>query len=151
MNDFSQMGKGITDETSALSKQLEAQQAKNIQQGMAQAGQSMSNLGAVRSSAMGEAAGDVVGRAATDASTELAKYQMGLLDSMGNNMLGQMGSAYGQMMQQPGQIMGYQTQFGNPNYVAPQYASVPSVWDNIMGGMSATGDLLSGVGSIIPF
>jgi hypothetical protein len=100
---------------------------------------------------MGEAAGDVAGRAATDASTQLAKAQMDLLGQYGNQAMGQRANAYNQMMAMPGQLLGQQVQFGTPNYVAPQYQATPSAWDNIMGGMSAFGDLFSGIGSIIPF
>lgn len=120
MQDFSQLGKGITQETAPLSKQLQQQQQQSIDTGLAQAGNTMAGLGATRSSAMGEAAGDVVGRAATDASTQLANAQLQLLNSMGGQMLGQKANAYNTMMGLPGQVMGYQTAMGEPMYVAPQ-------------------------------
>jgi len=151
MNDFSGLQKGVTDATSPLAQQLQKQQAQNIQQGMAQAGNQMSNLGALRSSAMGEAAGDVIGRAATDASTRLANSQLGLLNSMGGQAMGQRGNAYSQMMGMPSQMFGLQSQFGAPMYVQPQVAATPGGWDKVMQGMTAAGDLMSGIGSIIPF
>lgn len=147
MNDFSGLQSGITDATAPLAKQLQLQQQQNISQGMAQAGGQLSNLGALRSSAMGEAAGDVVGRAATDASTQLANAQMGLLGQMGNQAMGQRGAAMNQMMGMPSQIFGLQTGFGDPMYVQPQVAAKTSALD----WMSGIGDLASGIGSIIPF
>jgi hypothetical protein len=146
MNDFSGLQKGVTDATSPLNLQLQQQMKNNIGQGMAQAGGQMSNLGALRSSAMGEAAGGVVGRAATDASAQLAQQQLGMLNSLGGQAMGQRGSAMGQMMGMPGQMMGLQGQFGEPMYVQPQVAAKPGAMD----WMSSIGSLLGGVGSLIP-
>jgi hypothetical protein len=98
---------------------------------------------------MGEAAGDVAGKAATDASTQLANAQLGLLGQYGNQAMGQRANAYNQMMAMPGQALGLQTQFGTPNYVSPEYQATPSFWDSLLGGMSAVGNLAGGVGSIL--
>ena len=146
LNDFSGLQGAVTEATSPLSQQLNRQMQQNIQQGMAQAGQGLSGLGALRSSAMGEAAGDVVGRAATDASTQLANQQLGLLGGLGGQSMGQRGAALSQMMGMPLGMMGLQGQFGEPAYVAPQYAQKPGFLDY----MSGIGSFLGGVGSLIP-
>lgn len=146
LRDFGQLQGGITEATSPLSRQLQDQQAQNIQQGMSQAGQQLSGLGALRSSGMGAAVGDVVGRHATDASTQLANAQLGLLGQQGGQAMAGRQQALGQMMGMPMQMMGLQSQFGEPMYVAPQYAQKPGALD----WMSAAGNLLGGVGSLIP-
>jgi len=98
---------------------------------------------------MGEAAGDVAGRAATDASTQLANAQLGLLGQYGNQLMGQRANAYNQMMGMPGQVLGMQSQFASPNYVAPQYIQQPGFMDQLLGGFGALGDLVGGAGSFM--
>ena len=135
LNDFSGLQGAVTDATSPLNQQLQNQMKQRIAQGMAQAGGQMSGLGALRSSAMGEAAGNVVGRAATDASSQLAQAQLGMLSPLA-----------GQVMGMPGQLMGLQGSFGEPMYVQPQVAAKPGALDY----MSAFGSMASGIGSMIP-
>jgi hypothetical protein len=146
LNDFSGLQGAVTDATSPLNEQLQRQMQQNIKTGMSQAGGQMSGLGALRSSAMGEAAGGVVGRAATDASAKLANAQLGMLGQMGGQAMGQRGSAMGQMMGMPGQMLGMQSQFGQPNYVAPTYTAQPSAWDRVL----QVGGLIGDIGGAIP-
>lgn len=146
LNDFSGLQGAVTDATSPLDQQLQNQMKQRIAQGMAQAGGQMSGLGALRSSAMGQAAGDVVGRAATDASSQLAQAQLGMLGQMGNQAMGGRQQALGQMMGMPGQMMGMQGSFGEPMYVQPQVAARPGALDY----MGAFGSMASGIGSLIP-
>lgn len=148
LSDFGGLQGAITDATSPLNQQLQNQMQQNIKTGMSQAGQAMSGLGGLRSSAMGEAAGDVVGRAATDASTQLANAQLGLLGQQGGQAMGQRGAALSQMMGMPLGMMGLQGQFGEPMYAAPQYAQRPGALDWISGIGSAIGGI---GGAISPF
>ena len=150
LNDFSGLQGAITESTSPLNEQLQRQMQQNIKTGMSQAGNQMSNLGALRSSAMGEAAGDVVGRAATDASTQLAQAQMGLLGQQGGQAMAGRQAALGQMMGMPSQMLGMQSQFGTPNYVAPEYMATPGGLDKFAQFAGAFGDIAGGIGSIIP-
>ena len=146
LNDFSGLQGAVTDATSPLNQQLQNQMKQRIAQGMAQAGGQMSGLGALRSSAMGEAAGNVVGRAATDASSQLAQAQLGMLSPLAGQAMGGRQQALGQMMGMPGQLMGLQGSFGEPMYVQPQVAAKPGARDY----MSAFGSMASGIGSMIP-
>lgn len=151
LNDFSGLQGAVTEATSPLNEQLQRQMQQNIAQGMSQAGGQLSGLGALRSSAMGEAAGDVVGRAATGASADLARQQLGMLGQMGNQAMGQRGAALGQQMQMPGQLMGMQAQFGAPNYVAPQYYQKPGAldWISSIGSIAGgAGGMLTGLGAL---
>ena len=147
MNDFSRLQSGITDATSPLNKQLESQQAQNIQQGLQAAGSQLSGLGGLRSSGMGAAAGDVVGRAANDMTTQLRNAQLGMLGQYGGQAMGQRGAANQQMMGMPGQMMGIQSGFGDPTYGQAQMYQKPGAMDWINTGAN----LISSIGSVIPF
>ena len=149
LNDFSGLQGAVTEASSPLNEQLQAQMQQNIKTGMAQAGNQLSGMGALRSSAMGEAAGDVVGRAATDASSKLAQAQMSMLNQMGGQAMGQRGSAYGQMMGMPGQLLGMQTAFADPTYASPQMQYNPSGFERFMQMLNPLGEMAGGAGEII--
>lgn len=149
LTDFGQLGNAITAQTSPLNQQLQNQMQQNISQGMAQAGQQMSGLGALRSSAMGEAAGDVVGRAATDASTQLAQAQLGLLQPLAGQQMAGRQQALAQQSALPMSMLGLQGQFGEPTYVAPQYMQGPGFMDYanmLMPGIQAVGSFFGNSG-----
>lgn len=147
LSDFGQLQGAVTDATSPLSKQLESQLMRNINLGNTQIGNQFAGMGGLRSSGMADVAGRMAGQEAGNASTALAQQQLGLLQPLANQqMLGRQ-YALSEQMKQPMDLMGMQAQFGAPAYGAPQYYQKPGAMD----WMSATGDLLSGIGSIVPF
>ena len=146
LSDFGGLQKSVTDSTSPLAKQLQSNVTGMTKDSTNQIASQMAGLGGLRSSGMSNLAGEKAGEIAGRAGSELSQMQMSLLNSLAGQQLGGRQQAMSQMMGQPMQMMGLQNQFGAPTYVQPQVAAKQTATD----WMSGIGDVLSGIGSIIP-
>lgn len=125
MNNFGALQSGVTDATSPLSQQLQSQVKSLTGDAVSEVSNDFSGMNSLYGSGMASVAGERAGEIGSRAGVDLANAQLGLLGSLSNNTMGQMGQYNNTVLNNAGAAF-------TPEYASPEVAYQPSEWEQFM-------------------